>query len=293
MITTILILTFLCTTFQTDGSRPEVWKGIIPLYSTRQDVERLLGPSPEGCRCIYRTNDETVFVDYSDGPCQGNLHGWSVPADTVLMVTVQPNSQQPFSELRLDLGRYVKTYGDTNEVYYTDKSAGVRYQVDDLGIIRSVSYIPDAKSYTLLCPGFPTADLGHREFKPLETYSDIPIHDEHAKLENFLVRLLENPETRGYILFYASKDFSSRKARARAQRAKDHLVKRRSMVARKIDIIDGGYREQFKIELYVLPLNVGKPTAYPTVAAPKIKTAKDRKARITKRSLSKGRWIQV
>lgn len=278
MKTIILILTFLCATFQADGSIPEVWKGITPLHSTRQDVERLLGPSPERCRCIYRTKDETVFVDYSDGPCQGNLHGWNVPSDTVLMVTVQPNSRQPFSDLRVDLGRYLKSYGDTYEVYYTDKSAGIRYQVDDLGIIRSVSYIPDSKSYTLLCRGFPTADLGHREFKPLEIYSDIPILDEHAKLENFLVSLLENPETRGYILFYASKDFSSRKARARAQRAKAYLVKRRIMVARKIDIIDGGYREQFKIELYVLPPGMGPPSPYPTVATPEVKTAKDRKA---------------
>src|SRR5215510_11066963 len=45
------------------------WRGIVPLISTRSDVERLLGkPNDSG---LYELNGEAASVIYSDGPCQG------------------------------------------------------------------------------------------------------------------------------------------------------------------------------------------------------------------------------
>jgi hypothetical protein len=51
----------------------------------------------------------------------------------------------------------------------------------------------------------------------------------------------------------------------RAERARKYLINRRGMQLKEIDIIDGGYREQFEIELYLLPRDVDPPTPYPTV----------------------------
>lgn len=152
--------------------RSDGWKGIVPLHSTRGDVERLLGPSEEKCKCFYKTETEKVFVEYSQGPCKGFLSGWDVPADTVLMISVQPNTEVRLSDLSLDLTKLVRTSGtDTSDVYYTDNDRGVRYKVSDSGIVRTVDYVPNRADYPLRCKGFPSfPDLGHREFNPFDTY---------------------------------------------------------------------------------------------------------------------------
>ena len=156
----------------------------MPLHSTRNDVERLLGPSEEKCKCFYKTPKESIFVEYSESPCKGSLHGWNVAADTVLMISVRSNADMRFSDLSLDLTKYVKTAGtDIPEVYYTDKTAGVRYDVSESGVVRSVDYLPKRADYPLRCKGFPSIpDLGHREFKPFDTYSNLSLADEHARM---------------------------------------------------------------------------------------------------------------
>lgn len=71
---------------------------------------------------------------------------------------------------------------------------------------------------------------------------------------------------KGYIVVYAGHDFPFRKARIRAERARNYLVRVRRLDPTKLQIVNGGYREQFQIELYILPASVGPPTPHPTVA---------------------------
>lgn len=268
METTLAFCLYIFVALSTVQSRqPTGWQGLVPLHSTRADVERLLGPSPEECKCFYETPNEKISIEYSQGPCKGFLHGWNVPAGTVLMITVRPNAEVLLSGLGLDLSKFDKSFGtDTRGLYYTDKDAGIRYGFRENGILESVSYVPKRADYSLRCKNFPSIpDLGHREFKPFDAYSKISSADEQARLDNFSIWLRDQPQMKGYILVYASKDIPTRRALIRARRAKDYLVRRRGMNTNKIAIIDGGYREQFGIELYILPRDVGPPTPYPTV----------------------------
>lgn len=260
---------WICLTFATPELREsEGWKGIVPLHSTRADVERLLGPSEEKCRCFYTTESEKIFVEYSQSRCKGFLTGWNVAADTVLMISVQPNAEVRLSDLSLDLTRFVKTSGtDTPVMHYTDKEAGIRYTVLESGIVTSVDYIPKLADYSRRCKGFPSLpDLGHREFNPFDTYSDILLSDERARLDNFSTWLREQPQMKGYILVYAGKDFPSSRAKRRAQRARDYLIRVGRLDPKKIEIIEGGYREQFQIQLYIVPASLGPPTPHPTLS---------------------------
>jgi len=231
-------------------------------------VERLLGPSEEKCRCFYKTDNEKIFVEYSQSPCKGFLTGWNVAADTVLMISVQPNADLRLSDLSLNLTKFVKTSGtDTPEVYYTDNDGGIRYKVSESGVVRSIDYVPKRADYSLRCKGFPSLpDLGHREFNPFDTYSNIPFGDERARLDNFSILLREQRQMKGYIVVYASRSFPSIRAKRRAQRASDYLTKVRRLDPKRIGIVYGGYREQFEIELYILPADIGPPIPHPTVA---------------------------
>lgn len=278
----ILFTSFACICVLLSASQPrqyDGWKGIVPLHSTRVDVERLLGPSKDNCQCFYETKKEKIFVHYADGACEGFLHGWDVGKDTVLMITVRSNTETRLADLSLDLTKYIETPGaDTPKAYYTDLNAGVRYQVSDLGIVTAVDYVPKRADYNLRCKGFPSVpDLGHREFKPFDVYSNIFPADEYARLDNFSIWLRDEPQMKGYILVYASKEFPANKARMRAQNAKKYLVERRNMESKRIDVIEGGYREQFEVELYIVPSNGSPPTPYPTLASPELEVKKNDK----------------
>ena len=244
------------------------WRGIVPLHSTRADVERLLGPSDERCQCFYKTAEAKIFVEYSQSPCKGFLTGWNVPRDTVLMITVQPEAEIRLVDLAVDLTKFKKSFGtDTPLVHYTNDDSGVRYKVSDSGLVRSIDYIPKRGDYSLRCEGFGSIpDVGRPNSRPFDSYSVIPIADERARLDNFSIQLQEQPQMKGYILVYASKKTPSRSAKRRATEARQYLVKVRRLNPTRIKIVDGGYREQFQIELYILPASATPPISRPTVA---------------------------
>lgn len=159
------------------------WRGIVPLRSTRADVERLLGPSTDDPSNkgiyirTYRTDEEVVSVLYSDTPlCNGYLlRGYRVPEWTVIRITVR-GAPFPFSELKLDSSKYKETSGGHTPdfSYFTDEDEGVTYEVqwrnvargaDDkdrerVRFIHSVTYGPQAKDRHLLCPERPAPNHG-------------------------------------------------------------------------------------------------------------------------------------
>src|SRR5262245_50962152 len=80
----------------------EAWRGIVPLKSTRADVERLLGKPGNHGR--YQFDKERVYINYAgSGPCHPN-NGClcMVSEDIVISIYVQPEVKLPFSALKLD-----------------------------------------------------------------------------------------------------------------------------------------------------------------------------------------------
>src|SRR6185295_5101468 len=59
-----------------------------------------------------------------------------------------------------------------------------------------------------------------------DEYGDIKFNDEKARLDNYAIQLQNDPAAQGYILAYGS---CAGEAQARADRAKDYLVKRRRL----------------------------------------------------------------
>ena len=90
------------------------WRGIIPLHSTRVDVERLLGgASAKKQLTTYQTKREAVSVLYASGPPCGSDAGseWKVPKDTVVSITVSPKDRVLLSGLEIDLTTYNRLSG--------------------------------------------------------------------------------------------------------------------------------------------------------------------------------------
>lgn len=261
-----LVLTISCwlcimvavTSFQDTSG----WRGIVPLHSTRADVERLLGQSTERCRCVYRTDDEVIRVEYAVRDCKSEPSGWKVARDTVVSFRLTPKKWQRFFDLGLDEKEFTKSVEFDNPTrHYTNKDKGVRYTVTEMGMVYYVTYTPATKDSHLRCTGFPSADGIVGEYRPFDFYADIAFSDEKARLDNFAIYLQrDEPTFKGYVIYHSAKNAHSGNAQARAKRAKDYLVKVRGIEATRIVTIDGGGRDRLEVELYALPSSMSPPT---------------------------------
>lgn len=125
-----------------------------------------------------------------------------------------------------------------------------------------------------------------------DSFGDICCNDEKAHLDNFAVALQTQPNSQGYIIFYGGRRQSHPSCRsrqslqrrgesqARAARLKPYLVNLRGIDPAQVIVIDGGYRESWTAELWVVPKGATPPTAAPTVQRNDIRY---RKGRINKR----------
>jgi hypothetical protein len=253
------------------------WRGIVPLHSTRADVERRFGTSTNDCQCVYKSDDATIHVEYAMDRCKGFIPGWNVPGDTVLSFTVRPTVQQHFSELKLKIEEYTVRRDDTFTTYYANRSEGIEYAVSSDGMINSVSYIPSSGDNGLRCSGFPGQDGSVTNHTRFDEYGDLDFNSETGRLDTFAMALDRTANLKGYIVVYAGKIACPNQARSRANRARTYLINKRGLNPTRIFAIDGGYRERFSVELYALPENAGPPNIVPTIARSEVKMVKSQR----------------
>jgi hypothetical protein len=268
--------------FATVGlSKGKDWRGITPLQSTREDVIRLLGYSDAPCGCAYDLGDETVSMNYSDGPCEkGMPGGWNVPRDTVISILVNLIARPFLADLNIDEKKYEKVIDHhvIGNIYYVDKEEGVTIGTYE-GRVNWIGYTPAAKDEHLRCPNEPIAptEKGPATYPlaELDIYGDIPFTEEKARLDMLASELRDKPDLRGYIIVYAGKRACAGEADARARSAKSYLVNERGIKANRIVAADGGYREEPGVEIWVGSRGVPAPTATPTVRPSEVQIIKD------------------
>lgn len=131
------------------------WHGIVPLHSTRADVERLLGPSTDSCRCHYYSDNESVFIIYASGSfCdEDESSSWKVPRDTVISIAVYSKTELQFSDLKIDENKFEKKANEEMPglFYYFNYEEGL--EVERTGnTVGGITYFPAAKDNYLRCP---------------------------------------------------------------------------------------------------------------------------------------------
>ncbi|MCA1683555.1 MAG: hypothetical protein LC708_00245, partial [Actinobacteria bacterium] len=108
--------------------------------------------------------------------------------------------------------------------------------------------------------------------RKIDEYGNVKFNDEKARLDNFAIELQNNPGAQGYIIAYGGRKGRAGEAQARADRAKDYLVNTRGISADRIVTVDGGYRENLTVELWLVPAGATPPSATPTVDPSEVKT---------------------
>lgn len=119
------------------------WRGIVPLKSSRGDVERLLGaPNTLG---RYQFDKERAYIDYAKGCDQMNDCLCLVPKDTVISIFVTLENDLKIADLKLNLTKFMKTRGThlPGMVNYTNEEDGISYTVDeDDNEVTHIAYLP-------------------------------------------------------------------------------------------------------------------------------------------------------
>jgi hypothetical protein len=114
---------------------------------------------------------------------------------------------------------------------------------------------------------------------PFDTFGDGNCEDEMARLDNFAIQLQNEPSAKGLIVFYGGQHFRGRlpkrgEAAARAARLKPYLVERRGVPADQVIVMDGGYDQEWRVVLWIVPQGASLPTPNPTVPASEIRFRK-------------------
>jgi hypothetical protein len=272
----ISILIFASTVFTHGQSNS--WRGLTPLLSTRADVEKLLGKPKEdkySC-CRYETPNEYVSVSYAADKCD---EGWNVLKDTVLSLSVSPNSDvgKSLEELKIDKSGFSVTGDDAFFGTWTNPELGLQYYFGNIEReFRSVSYIPKKSDNILRCNGFPPFAPEGQHY-PFERFSfqnkslgkKENLYRIYASLDNFIIQNTSNGnDYKGFVLVYFDDKLSLKQYKLLLDKLKAHIFKVRKVSAEQITVIEGGMKEEAEIELYLLSKEYKPPAPNPTLPSP-------------------------
>jgi hypothetical protein len=107
--------------------------------------------------------------------------------------------------------------------------------------------------------------------RKIDEYGNIRFNDEKARLDNYAIELQNDPTAQGYLVCYGGRKGRAGEAQKRCDRAKDYLVTTRGIDSSRIVTVDGGYREDLTVELWVVPSGATPPAASPTVDPSEVK----------------------
>jgi hypothetical protein len=191
----------------------------------------------------------TVAVAFSDGTCE---LGWRVPAGTITNLDVHPKNRRTFADLGVDESRYKKVIHPhlPSVIYYENKDEGTSIVVLEDGSVANFFYGPAGGDYALKCStANVTTALAERGSIKFDEYGPISQNEEEKRLDRFVKELKEWPKVSGFIIRYGQNQ--REEGRKWSSRVKQYLV-REGIESSRIFTVDGGFRKEPAIELFVV-----------------------------------------
>ncbi len=108
---------------------------------------------------------------------------------------------------------------------------------------------------------------------PFESFGNIRSDEAHARLDNYVIQLFDlkekDPSWRGYIIVYAGRRSYRGEAQFKANCYKNYLVRVRKMDPASLFVVDGGFRDEFGVDLFYGLADYYPPILLPTVSPKK------------------------
>src|SRR6267154_1757268 len=119
----------------------------------------------------------------------------------------------------------------------------------------------DITGFNMPCPASCSVSIPiMNKPRKFDVYYDIARNDEKARLDNYAIQLQNEPGSQGYVIVYPSRRAGPNDAQARAQRITDYLVNSRGIDPHRVVITMGPAREDWMVELWVVPEGTPPPT---------------------------------
>jgi len=97
--------------------------------------------------------------------------------------------------------------------------------------------------------------------------------DQKARLDNLAVTLQNDPTATTYVIAYGGRTSRIGTADLLGTRARDYLVTHRGIDQSRITVLNGGFREEDCVELWIVPSGATPPRPTPTVQAGDVRPA--------------------
>jgi hypothetical protein len=92
-----------------------------------------------------------------------------------------------------------------------------------------------------------------------EFIGELDYEDLIARLDNYAIELMKQPNAQGHIIVYRSRRDPPAISHRYALRAKDYLVKERRVEGRRLVMVDGGMSGCLMYELWIVPAGGSQP----------------------------------
>lgn len=97
--------------------------------------------------------------------------------------------------------------------------------------------------------------------------------DQKARLDNLAVELQNDPTAKTYVIAYGGRTSRIGQADLLGDRARNYLVTNRGIDQSRITVMNGGFREEDCVELWIIPSGATLPQPSPTVQAGDVRPA--------------------
>ncbi len=270
-----LLYTYSVTGGRIVGEGPNVsWdlSGVQPgTYTSTVEVD-------DGCGCVAFSSTTVNVTECLAAPTPPPV---SCPTITVSCPTELTTAGSPITftaNVSGDMGGATPTYNWTVSAgTITSGQDSPSITVDTTGQAgQSITATVNVGGLAANCPASAscTSSIAGENPKSVkfDEYGNVNFNDEKARLDNYAIQLQNAPGTQGYIIAYGGRRGRTGEAQARADRAKNYLVNTRGIDAGRISTVDGGFREDLAVELWLVPQGATPPTASPTVQPGDVQT---------------------
>ena len=97
--------------------------------------------------------------------------------------------------------------------------------------------------------------------------------DQKARLDNLAVELQSDPSRRACVIAYGGRTSPLNKVEVLMSRARDYLITQRGIDASRFEVVNGGFRDDDSVELWIVPSGAAAPKPTPTVQPKDLKPA--------------------
>lgn len=240
------------------GALCQGYRGIIPLHSTCEDVKHSLGVSTCAVSNTYTLGNERIKISISKARCDKAWQKrWNIPPGTVMGIERLLMKPALLSDLNFDLSRYEKTRLTDSESTYISYEDGVMF-TEAYGAVSSVAYGPTSKDYDLVCAEKSKSQHGDQIELParwVDRYGDITFREEKKRLDLLAEEVkIQPPTSEIYFVLYYPRRGRKEAVLARAERAKNYLVRTHGINPARIKAVEGGLKKKLEIVFYIKPV---------------------------------------